>query len=218
MAAKNRKIGAVFILFWSDELGGNFCLCIAALGNFLTLRMEYDVIYQLNQHKPNIDHESSFIAESADIVGQVELGKQVSVWFNAVIRGDTDLIKVGDRSNIQDGAVLHTDPGLQLIVGEGVTVGHNAMLHGCSIGDFSLIGINSVILNGAIIGDHTLIAANTLITEGKKIPSGVLVMGNPGKVVRELTKEEQQKLKFSAEIYTRKIQQYRHLHPVINKD
>ncbi len=172
------------------------------------------MIYQLGKYSPQIDQETSFIADSADIIGQVEMGSEVSVWFNAVIRGDTDLIQIGSRSNIQDGAVLHTDPGIQLILGQGVTVGHNAMLHGCKIGDFSLIGINSVVLNGAIIGSHTLIAANTLITEGKKIPSGVLVMGNPGKIVRELTKEEQEKLEFSAEIYTRKIEQYRKLVPL----
>jgi carbonic anhydrase/acetyltransferase-like protein (isoleucine patch superfamily) len=171
------------------------------------------VIYQLGTFLPKIDYSSSFIAPSADIIGRVELGKQVSVWFNAVIRGDTDQIIVGEQSNIQDGAVLHTDPGLQLVLGRGVTVGHQAMLHGCQVGDFSLIGINSVVLNGAKIGHHTLIAANTLITENKEIPSGVLVMGNPGKIVRELTKQEQEKMELSAQIYTKKILQYRELYP-----
>jgi carbonic anhydrase/acetyltransferase-like protein (isoleucine patch superfamily) len=169
------------------------------------------VIYQLGSFLPKIDYASSFIAPSADIIGQVELGRQVSIWFNAVIRGDTDRITVGDQCNIQDGAVLHTDPGFHLQLARGVTVGHKAMLHGCEIGEFSLIGINSVVLNGAKIGHHTLIAANTLITEGKEIASGVLVMGNPGKIVRELTKQEQEKLELSAEIYTNKIQQYREL-------
>jgi carbonic anhydrase/acetyltransferase-like protein (isoleucine patch superfamily) len=167
------------------------------------------MIYSIDNIAPKIDFNSSFIAESADIIGRVTLGQHVSVWFNAVIRGDTDDIIIGDNSNIQDNSVLHTDPGLKLKVGKGVTVGHKVMLHGCSIGDYSLIGINSVILNGASIGSHTLIGANTLITEGKEIPSGVLVMGNPGKVVRELTNDEKQALENSASVYTRKIDQYK---------
>ena len=167
------------------------------------------MIYSIDNIAPKIDFNSSFIAESADIIGRVTLGQHVSVWFNAVIRGDTDDIIIGDNSNIQDNSVLHTDPGLKLKVGKGVTVGHKVMLHGCSIGDYSLIGINSVILNGASTGSHTLIGANTLITEGKEIPSGVLVMGNPGKVVRELTNDEKQALENSASVYTRKIDQYK---------
>ncbi|WP_144395222.1 gamma carbonic anhydrase family protein [Pleionea sediminis] len=167
------------------------------------------MIYSLDNHTPKIHWQSSFIAESADIIGKVELAQRVSVWFNTVIRGDTDWIRIGEASNIQDGSVLHTDPGLELLVGKGVTVGHKVMLHGCQIDDFSLIGINSVILNGAKIGKYSLIAANTLITERKNIPDGVLVMGNPGKVVRELTKEERKKLEMSAKVYTDKIELYK---------
>lgn len=167
------------------------------------------MIYSIDNIAPKIDFDSSFIADSADIIGRVTLGQRVSVWFNAVLRGDTDDIIVGDNSNIQDNSVLHTDPGLKLRVGKGVTVGHKVMLHGCTIGDYSLIGINSVILNGASIGSHTLIGANTLITEGKEIPSGVLVMGNPGKIVRELNDEEKKALEKSASVYTSKIDQYK---------
>ncbi|WMS88027.1 gamma carbonic anhydrase family protein [Pleionea litopenaei] len=169
------------------------------------------MIYALNGISPKLDFDSSFIAESADIIGKVELGEECSVWFNSVIRGDTDWIRVGPKSNIQDNAVLHTDPGLELIVGRGVTVGHHAMLHGCSIGDFSLVGINAVVLNNAKIGDHVLIGANTLITEGKEIPSGVLVLGNPGKVVRKLTEQERMLLEKSADTYVNKIELYRSL-------
>ncbi|NVJ51927.1 MAG: gamma carbonic anhydrase family protein [Gammaproteobacteria bacterium] len=167
------------------------------------------MIYSLHDISPVIPAETTFIAASADVIGKVKMGNACSVWFNAVIRGDTDWITLGDRCNVQDGAVLHTDPGIELVLEEGVTVGHQAMLHGCRVGAYSLIGINAVILNNAKIGDHVLIGANTLITEGKEIPSGVLVLGNPGKVVRELTEDEQQKLEQSAAVYVDKIAHYR---------
>ena len=131
-----------------------------------------------------------FVADSADVIGNVVLGPNTSVWFNAVLRGDNEPMKIGRGSNIQDSSVLHTDPGFSLLLGEYVTVGHKVMLHGCTVGNNSLIGINSVILNGARIGENCLIGANTLITEGKEIPDNSVVMGSPGKVVREVTAEQ----------------------------
>jgi carbonic anhydrase/acetyltransferase-like protein (isoleucine patch superfamily) len=127
------------------------------------------------------------VAPNATLVGKVKLEEGANVWFNAVLRGDNELILIGKNSNVQDGTVMHTDMGYPLTLGTGVTIGHNAMLHGCTVGDYSLIGINAVILNGAKIGKHCIIGANSLIGEGKEIPDGSLVMGSPGKVVRELT-------------------------------
>ncbi|NVJ59263.1 MAG: gamma carbonic anhydrase family protein [Gammaproteobacteria bacterium] len=166
------------------------------------------MIYELDGITPEFDSSNTFIAESADIIGKVKLGANCSVWFNTVIRGDTDWITLGENTNVQDCAVLHTDPGLPMNIGKGVTIGHKAMLHGCQVGDFSLIGINSVILNGAVIGHHTLIGANSLITEGKEFPSGVLILGNPAKVVRDLTPDELKKLEKSASVYTNKAKNY----------
>ncbi|MCZ6887678.1 MAG: gamma carbonic anhydrase family protein [Gammaproteobacteria bacterium] len=131
-----------------------------------------------------------FIAPSAAVVGRVVLKHHASIWFGAVLRGDYELITVGENSNIQDCAVMHTDPGSPCTVGNGVTVGHQATLHGCEVGDNSLIGINAVILNDAKIGKNCLIGSNALVTEGKEIPDNSLVIGSPGKIVRELTQEE----------------------------
>ncbi len=142
-------------------------------------------------------HPDSWVAPNAAVIGKVRLEAGASVWFNAVLRGDNELIHIGENSNVQDGTVMHTDMGWPLTLGKGVTVGHNAMLHGCSVGDHSLIGIGAVILNGAKIGKHCIIGANTLIAEGKEIPDGSLVVGSPGKVVRELS--EQQKKMLEAE-------------------
>lgn len=150
-----------------------------------------------------------YIAHNATVIGSVILEDEVGVWFNAVIRGDNDTITIGRRSNIQEGCVLHTDEGIQLTVGNGCTVGHMAMLHGCTIGDCTLIGIKSVILNHARIGKHCIIGANSLITEGKEIPDRSLVMGSPGKVVRELTDEEIVRIEQSAENYVAKLTLYR---------
>ena len=130
------------------------------------------------------------------------------MWFNAVLRGDNELILIGKDSNVQDGAVMHTDMGYPLTLGTGVTIGHNAMLHGCTVGDYSLIGINAVILNGAKIGKHCIIGANSLIGEGKVIPDGSLVMGSPGKVVRDLTDEQKALLQASAAHYVKNGQRY----------
>ena len=150
----------------------------------------------------------SWTAPTATLIGKVRLEEGASVWFNAVLRGDNELILIGKHSNVQDGAVMHTDMGYPLTLGTGVTIGHNAMLHGCTVGDYSLIGINAVILNGAKIGKHCIIGANSLIGEGKEIPDGSLVMGSPGKVVRDLTDEQKKLLEASAAHYVKNGQRY----------
>lgn len=155
----------------------------------------------------------SWVAPNAVLVGKVKLEAGASVWFNTVLRGDNELIHIGENSNVQDGTVMHTDMGFPLTLGKGVTIGHNAMLHGCTIGDYSLIGINAVVLNGAKIGKNCLIGANALIPEGKVIPDGSLVMGSPGKVVRELTEQQIKMLEASAAHYVHNAQRYaRDLH------
>ena len=131
-----------------------------------------------------------YVAENAVVAGSVLLHNNVSVWFNAVIRGDNELITVGENSNVQDGSVLHTDPGFPLTIGKDVTIGHMVMLHGCTIGDNSLVGIKSVIMNGAVIGKNCLIGANTLVPERKVIPDGSLVLGSPGRIIRQLTEAD----------------------------
>ncbi|MCK6251781.1 gamma carbonic anhydrase family protein [Pseudomonas fragi] len=153
-------------------------------------------------------HPESWTAPTATLIGKVRLEEGASVWFNAVLRGDNELILIGRHSNVQDGAVMHTDMGYPLTLGTGVTIGHNAMLHGCTVGDYSLIGINAVILNGAKIGKHCIIGANSLIGEGKEIPDGSLVMGSPGKVVRDLTDEQKKLLEASAAHYVKNGQRY----------
>ncbi|WP_301101155.1 gamma carbonic anhydrase family protein [Propionivibrio sp.] len=164
-------------------------------------------VYRLGIHTPRIDPQS-WIAPSASIIGQVHLARNVSVWWNATLRGDTDLISIGENSNIQDGSVLHTDQGIELIVGRNVTVGHMVMLHGCTIGDGSLIGIGSILLNNSVIGKNSLVGANTLIPEGKVFPERALIIGSPGKVVRELSNEEVARLPDSAERYAENWQRY----------
>ena len=153
-------------------------------------------------------HADSWVAPNATLVGKVKLEPGASVWFNAVLRGDNELIHIGLNSNVQDGTVMHTDMGFPLTIGTGVTIGHNAMLHGCTVGDYSLIGINAVILNGAKIGKYCIIGANSLIGEGKDIPDGSLVMGSPGKVVRELTEAQKKMLEASAAHYVHNAQRY----------
>ena len=153
-------------------------------------------------------HPDSWIAPTAVLIGKVRLEQGASVWFNTVLRGDNELILIGKHSNVQDGAVMHTDMGYPLTIGTGVTIGHKAMLHGCTVDDYSLIGINAVILNGARIGKHCIIGANALIGEGKVIPDGSLVMGSPGKVVRELTEAQKLKLEASAANYVKNGQRY----------
>ncbi|WP_193074077.1 gamma carbonic anhydrase family protein [Pseudomonas sp. FME51] len=153
--------------------------------------------------------DDAWIAETATVIGKVRLEAGASVWFNAVLRGDNELILIGENSNVQDGAVMHTDPGAPLTLGKGVTVGHNAMLHGCTVGDYSLIGINAVVLNGAKIGRNCIIGANALVPEGKDIPDGSLVMGSPGKVVRQLTEQQQQAVAAGAAHYVHNAERYR---------
>ena len=166
------------------------------------------MIYELNGKKPEC-HGDHWIAESADVIGNVVLGDQVSIWFNAVLRGDNDPITVGRESNIQDGSVLHTDIGYPLTIEEGVTVGHKVMLHGCSIGKNSLIGINSVVLNGARVGKNCLVGANSLIPEGKEIPDGSLVMGSPAKVIRQLDERAIEGLRISSQNYIANYKRFR---------
>ncbi|MFD2642907.1 gamma carbonic anhydrase family protein [Pseudomonas japonica] len=153
-------------------------------------------------------HPQSWVAPNATLIGKVRLQAGANVWFNAVLRGDNELIDIGENSNVQDGTVMHTDMGSPLTIGKGVTIGHNAMLHGCTVDDYSLIGINAVILNGAKIGKHCIIGANALIPEGKEIPDGSLVMGAPGKVVRELSDAQKQLLEASAAHYVHNAQRY----------
>ncbi|WP_407315265.1 gamma carbonic anhydrase family protein [Pseudomonas sp. nanlin1] len=153
-------------------------------------------------------HPQSWVAPNATLIGNVRLQAGASVWFGAVLRGDNELIDIGENSNVQDGTVMHTDAGVPLNIGKGVTIGHNAMLHGCCVDDYSLIGINAVILNGAKIGKHCIIGANALIAEGKEIPDGSLVVGSPGKVVRELTEGQKRMLEASAAHYVANAQRY----------
>lgn len=165
--------------------------------------------YELGDHHPELRGKDHFIAPSADVIGNVILENQVSVWFNAVIRADCDQIHIGESCNIQDGAVLHTDPGIQLKMGRGVTVGHGAMLHGCEIGDHALIGINSTVLNNAKIGKFAVIGANSLVAENKQIPDYSLLMGIPGKVVKTLEPEvAEELLQRSTQAYVDHLYEY----------
>jgi carbonic anhydrase/acetyltransferase-like protein (isoleucine patch superfamily) len=159
-------------------------------------------IYALNDVKP-VTHGEYWVADSAQVIGNVELHQNASVWFNAVIRGDMDKIVIGENSNVQDGAIIHTDPGVSMTIGKNVTVGHLAMLHGCEIGDNSLIGIGATILNGSKIGKNCLIGAHALIPENKVIPDNSLVMGAPGKVVKELSPDMAAHLTESATHYVK---------------
>jgi len=167
------------------------------------------MLYSLGELKVEIAGEDYFVADSADVIGNVRMENNVSVWFNAVIRGDNDPIIIGENSNVQDCSVLHTDVGCPLTIGKNVTIGHKVMLHGCTIGDNTLIGINAVVLNGAKIGKNCLIGANSLVTEGKEIPDGSLVMGSPAKVVKTLSEEQQSQLLRSAETYVEKSKQFK---------
>lgn len=159
-------------------------------------------IYALGDSKPQLPPQGEYwVAPSASVIGNVILHSGASVWFGAVLRGDNDPITVGPDSNIQDGSVLHTDMGSPLTLGRGVTVGHKAMLHGCEVGDYSLIGIGAVVLNGVKIGRNCIIGANALITEGKIIPDNSLVVGQPGKIARERDPAHIAVLQMSAENY-----------------
>ncbi len=165
-------------------------------------------IYELDGVAPQVA-DSAWVADSAQVMGAVTLGEGSSVWFGAVIRGDTETITLGAGSNIQDASVLHADHGFPLVIGERVTVGHQVMLHGCTIGDESLIGIGAVVLNGAKIGKHCLVGAGALVTEGKVFPDGSMIIGSPAKAVRQLTPEQIEGLKRSAQHYTENADRYR---------
>ena len=158
------------------------------------------MIYSLDGVKVCFNGDA-FVADNATVIGNVSVGCDASIWFNVVIRGDNESIVIGDKTNIQDGSVLHADPGYPITLGTGVTVGHKAMLHGCTIGDYSLVGINAVVLNGAKIGKHCLIGANALVTENMVIPDGSLVIGSPAKIKKQLTQAQQAGLEWSAQHY-----------------
>lgn len=165
-------------------------------------------LFRLGEKQPRLG-KNAWVAPNATLIGDIDLGANASIWWNATLRGDNDPIHIGDNTNIQDGSVLHTDEGIPLRIGANVTVGHLVMLHGCTIGDGCLIGIGSVILNRAVIGRNSIVGANTLIPEGKVFPERVLIVGSPGKVIRELSDEELAKLQKSADHYVENAARYR---------
>ena len=176
--------------------------------------MTVNRVYSLEGKSPTLNGRV-FIAPTATVIGSVTLNNDSSVWWGAVLRGDYEPITVGTRSNIQDNCIIHMDEDFPVDIGSRVTVGHKVVLHGCTVGDNSLIGINSVVMNGVTIGENCLIGSNTLITEGKSIPPGTLTIGSPGKVVRDLTDEEIEDLTGFSDRYVRNLIRYRNtLQPV----
>ncbi|HET9205569.1 MAG TPA: gamma carbonic anhydrase family protein [Burkholderiaceae bacterium] len=165
-------------------------------------------IYQYDGRTPEIGPDV-YVAEAATVLGRVRLGARTNVWFGAVIRGDNDDITIGDGCNVQDGAILHVDPGFPMQLGDNVSVGHQAMLHGCTVGDRTLIGIQAVVMNKAVIGEDCLVGAGALVTEGKQFPPRSLILGSPAKVARELTESELGLLKRAAESYMTRAVKYR---------
>lgn len=165
-------------------------------------------LYDLDGVAPELVDPTAWVAPGAVLIGRIRLLPWSSVWFGCVLRGDNDLIEIGARTNVQDGSILHTDRGIQLTIGEGCTIGHGVILHGCAIGSNTLIGMGATILNHAKIGRNCLIGARALITEGKEIPDNSLVMGSPGKVVRELDEQAIAHLKLSADHYVRNAQRF----------
>ncbi|QTW20109.1 gamma carbonic anhydrase family protein [Comamonas kerstersii] len=165
-------------------------------------------VYELEGVAPQIA-ESAWIADSAQVMGDVQLGADASVWFGTVVRGDTAHITIGEGTNVQDASVLHADEGMPLTIGRHVTVGHQVMLHGCTIGDESLIGIGAIVLNGAKIGKNCLVGAGALVTEGKKFPDGSMIIGSPARVVRQLTPEQIEGLRRSAQHYIHNARRFR---------
>ena len=155
----------------------------------------------------NIDR-SVFVAQGAKIIGNVAIGKESSVWFNATIRGDSSTITIGEKTNIQDNAVIHTSRGSKVVIGNNVTIGHGAIVHGCSIGNNVLIGMGAIILDGTIIEDNCIVGAGTLISQNKIIPSGSLVYGNPFKIVRQITSEEKEYIIWNANDYVKESREY----------
>ena len=165
-------------------------------------------VYELDGLTPSVP-ESAWIADSAQVLGDVVLGEDASVWFGSVVRGDTDKITIGAGTNIQDLSVLHADRGVPLVIGANVTVGHQVMLHGCTIGDESLIGIGAVVLNGAKIGKNCLVGAGSLVTEGKEFPDGSMILGSPAKVVKQLSPEQIEGLRRSAQHYVENAHRFK---------
>ena len=165
-------------------------------------------IYELDGVAPRVA-ASAWVADTAQVIGNVVLGENASVWFGTVVRGDTEAITIGAGTNIQDASVLHADFGQPLVVGERVTVGHQVMLHGCTIGDETLIGIGAIVLNGARIGKNCLVGAGALVTEGKEFPDGSMIIGSPAKAVRQLTPEQIEGLKLSAQHYMDNARRFR---------
>ncbi|MFZ6753269.1 gamma carbonic anhydrase family protein [Undibacterium sp. Dicai25W] len=165
-------------------------------------------IYQLGEIAPDID-ASAYITDTAKIIGKVKIEAKASIWFDATIRGDNELITISENSNVQEGCILHTDPGYPLVVGKNVTIGHQAMLHGCTIGEGSLIGIQAVILNGAKIGKNCLVGAGALVTEGKEFPDNSLIIGSPAKAVRELTEQDIRGMHRNTDNYAMRGQLYK---------
>ena len=165
-------------------------------------------LYEVDGEAPQVD-STAWIADSAQVMGHVTLGPDASVWFGCVLRGDTESMTIGEGSNIQDLTVMHADHGLPLTIGKHVTVGHKVMLHGCTIGDESLIGIGAIVRNGARIGKNCLVGAGSLVTEGKEFPDGSMIMGTPAKVVRELTPEQIEGLRLSAQHYIDNARMFR---------
>lgn len=165
-------------------------------------------VYQLDDKIPQV-HETAWIADSAQVMGQVRVDRDASIWFGAVLRGDTELLHLGAGSNIQDASVLHADAGFPVLIGERVTVGHKVMLHGCTIGDGSLIGIGAIVLNGARIGKNCLVGAGALVTEGKAFPDGSMILGSPARVVRQLSAEQVAMLQHGAEHYMANARRFR---------
>ena len=165
-------------------------------------------IYQLDDLTPTV-HPSAWVADNAQVIGRVMLAEDTSVWFGVIIRGDNDPITVGRGTNIQENSVLHTDHGKPLVLGENVTVGHQVMLHGCTVGNNSLIGIGAIVLNGAKIGNNCLVGAGSLVTEGKEFPDGSMIIGSPAKAVRMLSPEQIEGLKMSARHYIDNAKRYK---------
>ncbi|MDX2480949.1 MAG: gamma carbonic anhydrase family protein [Desulfuromusa sp.] len=167
------------------------------------------MLYSLGDAKVTLRGENHFVAHNATVIGSVILERNVSVWFNVVIRADNDLITIGENTNIQDGSILHVDPGMPLTIGKGVTVGHKAMLHGCTVGDSSLIGINAVVLNGARIGRNCIVGAGALVTENMDIPDNSLVVGSPAVIKRRVTDDMASSLQSSANRYVENGRRFR---------
>lgn len=165
-------------------------------------------MYKFGDKQPKLS-SNYYVAPGAAVIGDVRIGEDVSIWFNAVLRGDNDTIELGDGTNIQDGAVLHVDKGHPIKLGKRVTIGHKAMVHGCTIGDGSLVGMNAVILNDAVIGNHCLIGANALVKEGMEIPDGSLVLGSPARVVKQLDEAALDKIEYGVQHYIDKIEMYK---------